>query len=118
MRFRELIKQKLEVEGVPRDVLAREIGVPNTSLTYYIRENRQPRKASLDKLARYFGESPARLLEDDGQDVIELMENIRPLDARGKTVQEKRLLEDFRRADRIDRLMILRMAELAAGRKL
>lgn len=114
MLFRQLIKQKLEVEGVPLDVLARETRLPNSSLSYYVK-GRQPTRKSLEKLSVYFNLPISQLLEEDDQDILEKLDEIRPLSAKGKTAEEKRLLEDFRRADRIDRLMILRMAELAAG---
>jgi len=115
MRLRELIIHKLEAENIPLRVLARGMKLSYASIHNYAYMGTQPRKESLDKLARYFGESPTQLLEEDGQDIIEQLDQIRPISEKGKTAEEKRLLEDFRKADRVDRLMILRFAELAAG---
>jgi transcriptional regulator with XRE-family HTH domain len=116
MRFRELIDNKLNIEGVPLDVLARDTGIPNTSLHYYCTTDRVPIKKTLDKLSRYFNVTVEQLLEEDAHDIIKKLDDIHPQSsAKGKTEQEERLLQDFRRADRIDRLMILRMTELAAG---
>jgi len=115
MLFHKLINQKLEVAGISIDEIARRTGLSNASISYYITTSRVPTQKSLEKLARYFGVSAAQLLEEDVQDLIKKFDDIQPQSAKGKTEQEKRLLEDFRRADRVDRLMILRLTELAAG---
>jgi len=111
----KLINQKREVDGISIDEIARRTGLSNASISYYATTDRAPTQKSLEKLARYFGVSAAQLLEEDAQDIIKKIDDIQPQSAKGKTEQEKRLLDDFRRADRIDRLMILRFAELAAG---
>lgn len=79
MRFRKLLRDKIEVDNVPLRKLAREIGLPSTNVHDYCYMNTEPRVSALQKMSTYFGEPISQLLSDEDDLSAQIMAIVRKM---------------------------------------
>lgn len=65
MRYKHLIRNEMETEGIALRELARKIKIPPPSLHNYLHQDTAPGRDALEKMAIYFREPIALLLSDE-----------------------------------------------------
>lgn len=97
MRYQDLLRQKIEVDGLSLRELGREIGLTPPSLHNYLYQGTEPRFDALKKMSAYFNEPISQLLSEDDDLTAQLLARVRAMTRKEKQA----LLEQLSKSKRI-----------------